>query len=318
MLNIEEIREAQRRIAPYIVKTPLLRMPMLDERLGCQAYIKADNMQVTSAFKIRGALNAILSIPQEKLKSGVVCASSGNHGRGVSYGAKMLGIPATVVMPDTATQVKIDAIRALGAEVVSCRAEERFDVAEKISRETGAEFIPPFNDERVMAGQGTAGLEIAEQQPDLDCVVVPVSGGGLISGISTALRAAAPEMKIYGAEPARIPRYTRSLEAGKPVFVSFQKTIADALVSSIPGDKCFPVVQKNVDQVVDVSDDYVLRAMKLLLLTGKILAEPSSCIGIAAVLEGLIPVRPDEKVCFFVSGGSVGLSQLKVLEDVEA
>lgn len=316
MFNVDQIREAQKRIAPYIVKTPLIRMPMLDEKLGCRAYIKADNMQVTGAFKIRGALNAILSLPPEKLKSGVVCASSGNHGKGVSYGAKMLGIPATVVMPDTATQVKIDAIKVLGAKVILCKAEERFQVAERISRETGAEFIPPFNDEHIMAGQGTAGLEIAQQQPDLDCVIVPISGGGLISGISTALRADAPKMKIYGAEPARIPRYTKSLEAGKPVEVAFQKTIADALVCSKPGDKCFPVVQKNVDRVVDVSDEYVLRATKLLLLTGKILAEPSSCIGIAAVMEGLLPVQPEEKVCFFVSGGSIGLSQLKELENV--
>ena len=167
-----------------------------------------------------------------------------------------------------------------------------------------------------MAGQGTAGIEIAEQEPGLDAVIVPVSGGGLIGGVSEAIRNLAPGMKVYGAEPALLPRYTKSLEAGQRVQVPSSKTIADALVSSMPGEACFPVVRKNVDQVFDVSEEFVLKGMKLLLTEGKILAEPSSCIGIGAVLQGLVPVEKEMSVCFLISGGSVGLSQLAQLETV--
>ena len=181
----------------------------------------------------------------------------------------------------------------------------------------GAAMVPPYNDEYVMAGQGTCGLEIADQAPDLDAVVVPVSGGGLIGGVSTALRTVMPGAKIYGAEPAVLPKYTRSLEAGARVSVESVPTIADALVSNMPGEKCFPVVQKNVDRIFDVTEHDILRGMKLLLTVGKVLAEPSSCIGIAAVLAGQIPVHKEDKVCFVITGGSVGISQLAQLEDVD-
>lgn len=317
MFNVEKILEAQKRIAPYIVETPLLRLPALDSFLGCEVYVKAECMQITGAFKLRGALNAALSLTPEELKNGIVCASSGNHGRGIAYTAKMLGTTATIVMPYTAPEVKVKAIKALGAEVVQCDVTERFAVAEKICKEKNANLIPPYNDERVMAGQGTAGLEIAAQAPDLNMVVVPISGGGLISGVATAIKAKAPYMKVYGAEPAPLPRYTESLKKGEPVAVPAQKTMADALVSQMPGAKCFPVVKETVDEVFPVEDAYMLKAQKLLLLEGKLVAEPSSCIGMGAVLQGLLKVNPKDKVCFLVSGGSVGLSQLAALETIE-
>ena len=315
-VTLTDIRAAQERIAPYIVKTPMLRMKQLDDFLGCEVYVKAENMQVTGAFKLRGALNKSLSLGEEERKAGLVCASSGNHGRALAYTAKLLGTTAAVVIPDTAPPIKVEAIRALGAEVIRSDTETRFEVAEQVCREKHATLVPPFNDELIMAGQGTVGLEIAEQCPEAETVIVPVSGGGLLGGVSAALKAVKPSVKVYGAEPAALPRYSESLKAGRPVKVPKQKTIADALVSMIPGDKCFPVVQANVDAVVPVEDAFILRAMKKLLLDGKLLAEPSSCIGMGAVLQGLIPVRPDEKVCFLVSGGSVGLQQLAMLEDV--
>lgn len=315
-MDLQTIKAARERIAPYIVQTPLIRLTNLDAYLGCQVYVKCECMQNTGAFKLRGAMNKALSLSEEELARGIVCASSGNHGRGIAYAAKMLGTKATIVMPYTAPKVKVEAIKALGAEVVQCETSERFDVAERVRAETGATMVPPYNDEAVMTGQGTAGLEIMEQLPDVDAVVVPVSGGGLIGGVSTAIKGTDSRVKVYGAEPANLPRYSLSLEAGEPRKVEQKPTIADALVSQMPGDKCFPYVKANVDSVSPVSDEYVLKGMKLLLCEGKILAEPSSGIGIGAVLEGKLKFAPTDKVCFLISGGSVGLEQLASLQDV--
>lgn len=315
-LTLDTVRAAHARIAPYIFETPLLRLPALDEALGCEVYVKAECMQITGAFKLRGAMNKALLLSPEQLSRGIVAASSGNHGRGIAYAAKLLGAKATIVMPRTAPQVKQDNIRALGAEVVLCETAERFRVAEALCAERGATMVPPFNDEDVMAGQGTIALEVAAQCPQLDALVVPVSGGGLIGGVSTAMKALAPRVKVFGAEPAALPRYTASLRAGKPVTVEQHKSIADALVAQTPGDKCFPYVRENVDAFADVEDAYLLRAWKLLLTEGKLLCEASSAIGMGAVLQGLLPVRRTDKVCFLVSGGSVALEQLDVLKTV--
>lgn len=315
-MDIQTIRTAKERISSYIVQTPLLRLPSLDPYLGCQVYVKAECMQITGAFKFRGAMNKALSLTKEQLAQGLVAASSGNHGRGIAYAAKLLGTKAVIVMPRTSPAVKIEAIRALGAEVVLCETSQRFEIAEKICAERGAVMIPPFNDETIMAGQGTIGLEVMEQCPDINTLVVPVSGGGLIGGISTAVKAVSPKIRVFGAEPAALPRYSESLKAGQPVMVEQKKSIADALVAQIPGTLCFPYVQRNVDQVVGVEDTWLLKAMKLLLMEGKLLAEPSSCIGIGAILQGLIQVSPEDKVCFVVSGGSVGFEQLDILKEV--
>ena len=315
-MDIQTIKAARERIAPYTVQTPLIRMANLDAFLGCQVYVKAECMQITGAFKLRGAMNRALSLSGEELARGLVCASSGNHGKGIAYAAKALGTKATIVMPYTSPKVKVEAIKALGAEVVQCETSERFDVAERVCAEKGATMVPPYNDEAVMTGQGTAGLEIMEQLPDVNAVVVPVSGGGLIGGVSTAIKSVNCEVKVYGAEPAVLPRYSLSLEAGVPQKVEQKATIADALVSQMPGDKCFPYVKENVDAVYTVGEEYILKAMKMLLCEGKLLAEPSSCIGMAAVLEGKLKFDAEDKVCFLVSGGSVGLEQLSVLQDV--
>ena len=316
-LTIREIQEAQKRIAPFIFKTPVLRIKNLDHFLGCEVYVKAECMQTAGSFKYRGAMNKILSLSSDDLQRGIVAASSGNHGKAVAYASKKLGIPATVVLPYTAAKVKVEMIRSWGAEIIRCDVTERFEVAESLCRERNATLIPPFNDEAIMAGQGTAGLEIMEQCPEPDAVIVPVSGGGLIGGVSAAIKAVSPQVKVYGAEPAVLPRYSASLKAGKPVSVGAGKTIADALVSSIPGNVCFPYAAANTDGFLDVDEDYILKGMKLLLMEGKLLCEPSSAIGIGAVLQKLIPVRPDEKVCFLVSGGSVSLEQISQLENVE-
>ena len=304
------IQEARARIAPYITRTPLLRLRALDEYLGCEVYAKPECLQVTGSFKYRGAMNKILSLSDDQLQRGIVAASSGNHGKAVAYAARMLGVKATIVLPHTAAQVKVDTIQKWGAEVVRCELAERFEVAQRIADETGGAIVPPFNDKAIMAGQGPAGLEIAEDCPDLDAVVIPVSGGGLIGGVSCALKATLPKAKVYGAEPAALPRWTASLAAGQPTSVEKKATVADALVSLIPGDACFPYVAQNVDAFAAVDEEFILKGTKLIVSEGKLVCEPSSGIGAGAILQGLIPVSETDKLCLFVSGGSVSLEQL--------
>ena len=316
-LTIREIKAAGARISPYVIQTPLLRMKNLDQYLGCEVYVKAECMQSTGSFKLRGAMNKILSLSEEELHRGIVAASSGNHGKAIAYACKKLGINATIVLPDSVAKIKEDTIRKWGAEIVKCDVSERFEVAEKLCQERNATLVPPFNDETVMAGQGTAGLEIMEQCPELNLVIVPTSGGGLIGGVSTAIKTVSPGTVVYGAEPAVLPRYSASLKAGKPVPVEKNRTIADALVTQIPGNICFPYVAAHTDGFADVDEEYILKGMKLLLTEGKLLCEPSSGISIGAVLQGLVPVRPTDKVCFFISGGSVSLEQLHQLESIE-
>ena len=238
------------------------------------------------------------------------------RGRAVAYAAQRFGTHACIVMPETAPAVKQAAIRAQCAELVLCDAAERFDVAARLCAERGATMVPPFDDPLVMAGQGTVGLEILEQCPALDALVVPVSGGGLIGGVATAVKALAPHVRVYGAEPEVLPRYRESLRAGHPVQVEQQRSVADALVAQKPGDVCFPYVAANTDGFAPVADDDILRCMKLLLLEGKLLCEPSSAIGMGAALRGQLPLRRTDKVCFVISGGNVALEQLHRLEDV--
>ena len=315
-LRLKEIQDAQVHIAPYIARTPLLRLKNLDEYLGCEVYAKAECMQITGAYKLRGVMNKTLSLTPVELGRGLVAASSGNHGKGLAYAARMLGAKATIVVPNTAAKIKVDAIRDLGAEIVQCEVSERFKVAEAICSERGATLIPPFNDEVVMAGQGTVGLEIMEDCPELSTVIVPVSGGGLIGGVSTAIKAVSPKTRVFGAEPSVLPRYSVSLAVGRPTKVEQKKTIADGLVAQIPGEICFPYVANNTDGFAAVDDAYLLKGWKLLLTEGKLLCEPSSAIGIGAVLQGLLPIQKTDKVCFLISGGNVSLEQLDVLKEV--
>ncbi len=315
-LTIREIEVARNRIAPYITQTPLLRMKNLDQYLGCEVYAKAECMQITGSFKLRGAMNKILSLSEEELRRGIVAASSGNHGKAIAYACKKLGVKATIVLPNSVAKVKEDAIRKWGAEIVKCDVSERFEVAEKLCQERNSTLVPPFNDETVMAGQGTAGLEILDQCPELDMVIVPTSGGGLIGGVSTAIKAVSPGTVVFGAEPAVLPRYSASLRAGKPIMVEKRKTVADALVTQIPGSICFPYVAAHTDGFADVDEEYIIKGMMMLLTEGKLLCEPSSGISIGAILQGLIPVKPTDKICFFISGGSVSLEQLYQLESI--
>lgn len=313
MVTLAAIQQAKQKLAPYIFETPLIRLAGLDELLGCQVYVKAECMQKTNSFKIRGALNKMLSLPAEQLQHGVVAASSGNHGKGVAFAAKLLRIKATIVLPDTAPQIKVDGIRALDAEIVQCKLAERHIIAKNLSDQYGYTVIHPYDDYDIITGQGTAGLEIMEQLPNVDCVVVPIGGGGLIGGIATAVKSMNPQARVIGAEPAVLSRYEKSRKAGKRVLVEERESLADALLTLQPGEKNFPIFQKYVDDVIGVQEEYLARGVKTLLLEGKIMAEPSSAIGIAAALQGSLRITKEDKVCFLVSGGNVSLSQLAKL-----
>ena len=305
MITLQALKAAQEKLKPYIIETPMIRMENLDPLLGCKVYLKPECMQRTNSFKIRGALNKMLSMEAQTLKNGVVAASSGNHGKGVAFVAKHLGIKATIVVPDSTPSIKVAGIEAYGAQIVKCPYEKRHEVAGQLSRDHGYALIHPYDDEAIIAGQGTIGLELMAQLPEIDKVVVPIGGGGLIGGIASAVKLQSSQVQVIGVEPARMPRYTRSLEAGERLLLAPAKSIADAILTLQPGEANFPIVQKYVDQLVAVAEEKIPSGSIELLRTGKILAEFSSAIVIAAALNGQLPVSPEDKVCFVISGGNV-------------
>ena len=308
MLTIDMIRQAKDRIAPYIYETPLLRIPVLDDQLGCQVYVKCENMQKTNAFKLRGAINRLLTLSKEDLAKGVITASSGNHGKATAYAAKCLGVKACVVVPNTIPNIKLDGIRGYGAEVIFAVPSERTAVAKNIRDERECTFISPYDDYEIMAGQGTIGLEIMEQLSDVDTLVIPIGGGGLIGGISTSIKEMNPNIRVIGVEPTNTCRYTKSFAAGKRVKLSSDSTsVADGAGTLIPGERNFPIVQKNVDEIVTVDEEYILKGTKLMLNSGKILIETTSGLVIGAVLQSKLKFHSEEKVVFLLSGGNIAM-----------
>ena len=317
MLTLEEIKKAQARLEPYVYKTPLIRLKNLDQYLHCRVYVKAECMQLTNSFKIRGALNKALQLTPEQLKNGIVTASSGNHGKGVAYAGKMLGVPVTVVIPEHAPKIKLEAVKELGAKVITCEKSQRFVIATKIAEEQQACYIPPFDDYDVMAGQGTAALEILEQLPETTALVSPLGGGGLISGLAVGAKGINHCIKVYGCEPQEFNRYTVSLAAGKPTLIPAGHSIADGIMTMKPGEKNFPIVKQMVDRVCQVKEEFIYKGMKLLLAYGKVLAEPTSSIGMGAVLQGLLEFKQEDNVVFFLSGGNVDLSLIQEIDKIK-
>lgn len=305
MVTLQVLQQAKEKLNPHIIETPVVRMEILDALMGCKVYLKLENIQRTNSFKIRGALNKMLSMRPEALKNGVVAASSGNHGKGVAFVAELLGVKATIVVPESTPNIKVEGIRSYGAEIVKCPYEKRHEVAGKLSRDHGYALIHPYDDEAIIAGQGTIGLELIAQLPEVDQVVVPIGGGGLIGGIATAVKLTAPHVKVIGVEPACMPRYTKSLEAGERVLLEPAHSIADAILTLQPGEANFPIVQKYVDHVVTVAEEEIPDGSTTLLKTGKIAAEFSSAIVLAAALHGRLPVKPEDRVCFVISGGNI-------------
>lgn len=310
--TINDIYEARDRIKPYVKHTPIIRCEKMDEVLGCQIYFKPEMLQITGAFKLRGALNKAMSLPQEKIAKGIIATSSGNHAQGLAYAARILGVKATLVIPVTAPKIKIENTKALGADVIlfdgdtAARWAKVYEMAEKYN------LVPvhAFEDPIVMAGQGTIGLEILEDIKDIETVIVPMGGGGLISGIATAIKESNPKVRVIGAEPALTPKYYMSRINKKPTTLLLKNTIADGLRISVPGKNPYPIIEKYVDEIITVEDYNIIKAMKMIANDAKLIAEPASAICIGALLEGKLKVKPDEKVCSVLSGGNWDLSDL--------
>ncbi len=309
-VTYEDILNARERIEDTVYKTPIVRLPALEAQLGCKVYAKLENMQLTHSFKIRGALNAIRSLSDDALARGIIAGSSGNHGQAVSYLAGKLGIPCVIVVPDTAAPFKVEKIRNNGARLEFCPTEERHAVTDAIAAREGLTVISSADHEHIIAGQGTIGLELNESAIDFTKIIVPTSGGGLLGGISLAVKEGGGNAQVIGVESTQIPRFSTSLEAGEIMIVPQQPTIADALVLNRPGFITFDVVRAYADGVVTVEEDTIIKARKLLLDECKILAELSSSIGLAAALDGKISLTDKDSVCFVISGGNTSLDML--------
>ena len=307
MISLHDVQAARSRIAPHIVRTPLLRIPALDEALGCEVYLKFEGFQVMGAFKIRGAMNKALSLTPEELGRGLVCASSGNHAQGVACAAQRLGTRAVIVMPTNANPVKLAGVKAFGGEVelVGTLSSQREARAAQLVAEEGMVNVHPYADPYVAAGQGTIGLEILEDLPDVHAVAAPIGGGGLISGVATAVKGLNPAVKTIGVEPSGAPRYSVSRAAGKPMELDSVDTIADGTRTDHANPDNFEVIQARVDELCTVDDEHIRRAMGLLMTKARLTVEPSGALPVAAALAGVLPVEKGQKVVFVLSGGNV-------------
>ena len=258
-LTLNHIQQAAERIKPYAHRTPVITNESLNQRVGAQVYLKCENMQKVGAFKFRGACNAVYSLSDDEAKRGVCTHSSGNHAQAFALAAKLRGIPAYIVMPSNAPQVKKDAVAGYGGQITFCEPtlEARESTLERIRLDTGANVVHPYNDERVIAGQGTATLELLDEVPDLDAVIAPVGGGGLLSGTSIAAKGLKPGIRVIAAEPEMADDAYRSMKEGRIIPSNNPKTIADGLLTSL-GTLTFPIIQQNVEQVVTVSEQGII------------------------------------------------------------
>jgi threonine dehydratase len=310
-VGFEEIQKAAERIRPIAKRTPVMTSRSFDAAAGFAGFLKCENFQTGGAFKIRGASNFIFSIPKEDLPRGVVAYSSGNHAQAVAIAARAVGAKATLVMPLDAPQSKMEATRAQGATIVPYDRfrDDRAAIGARISAETGATLVPPFDHPWIIAGQGTAALELLEDVPDLDALVAPIGGGGLMSGCSIAAKHLRPGIRVIGVEPEKGNDVFLSLAAGRRVEVPPPDTIADGLRTPAPGEITFPILQKNVERVALVSDDEIKAAVKFLLARLKILVEPSGAVGVAAALFGRLPPGLG-RVGVILSGGNIDFEAL--------
>jgi threonine dehydratase len=310
-LTLAEIQTARDRIRDSIYLSPCPRSETFSQLTGNLVYLKLDNLQRTGAFKERGALNKLLTLTPEERSRGVIAASAGNHAQGVAYHAGKHGIRAQIVMPLTTPLIKVSATKSYGAEVVlhGANYDESCEEAVRRSQQFGMTFIHPFDDEVVMAGQGTMGLEILEQLPDLEAVVAPIGGGGLISGVACAVKETRPSVKVIGVQPARLPSMKVAIAEGHLVTLSPAATIADGIAVRRAGEKTLPLVQKYVDDIVTVDEEEIANAILLLLEREKTLAEGAGAAAIAALINHKTSLS-GKKVAVLVCGGNIDVSLL--------
>jgi len=308
--TLNDIQQAAERIKPYAHRTPVLTNESLNQKVGAQVYLKCENLQKVGAFKFRGACNAVYSLTDEEAAHGVVTHSSGNHAQALALAAKMRGIPAYIVMPSNAPQVKKDAVAGYGGQITFCEPTltARESTMEGIRQKTGATVVHPYDNEKVIAGQGTAAMELLEDVPDLDVIITPVGGGGLLSGTSIAAMGIKKGIRVIAGEPEKADDAFRSLQAGRIIPSENPKTIADGLLTSL-GALTFPIIQQNVEQIVTVSEEGIIAAMKFVWERAKIIIEPSSAVAIGVLWENKINLH-GLKIGVIISGGNVDLNKL--------
>jgi threonine dehydratase len=307
-ISPQAVRAAAERIRPLARRTPVMTSEAVDERAGCRVFFKCENLQRGGAFKIRGASNLVLSIPPAERERGVVAFSSGNHAQATAIAAKHVGAPATIVMPEDAPRSKMEPTQALGARIVTYNRfrDDREAIAAGVLRETGGTLVPPYDHPAIIAGQGTAGLELLEEIPTLDALVVCIGGGGLISGCSIIAKEINPSIRIFGVEPELANDTWQSIEKGARVTIPPPETIADGLRSPSPGKLTFPVIQRHVEKILLVGEAEIRATARFLLERMKILVEPSGAVAAAAVLFDQLP-RELKSVGVVISGGNVDL-----------
>lgn len=313
MISMNDINNAAGSIADVIRRTPVLTSSTLSVRSGNQVFLKGEHLQPTGAFKIRGATNKVSAAAREGAKQ-IVTASSGNHGQAVAYIAGKIGLEATIVVPENAVSSKVAAIRGYGAHVITCgtTSTARLQKAEALTSADKSVFIPPYDDPLIMAGQGTAGNEILDQIPDVDAIYVPIGGGGLISGIATAVKESKPDVNVIGVEPELANDTYLSIKQGSITSIDYVNTVADGLRASQPGELTFPVMQKYVDDVVLVTEDETIEALVFVLERMKQLIEPSAAVAVAAAMTNKAGLHR-KNVCAVISGGNVAREQLAKL-----
>ena len=305
-VTLHDIEAAAARLLPYIHQTPLISSATLSTLAGFELRLKGEHLQRGGSFKLRGALNKLLTLDSRQREQGVVAFSSGNHAQGVALGARLLGIQATIVMPADAPPAKIAATRGYGAEVVlyDRRREDREVIARGIAEDRGLAIVPPFDDPAIVAGQGTIGLELAAQWPEVEAVLVPISGGGLIAGIATAIKARVAGVRVIGVEPAAADDARQSLRKGEIVRIGVPATVADGLGASAVGRVPFAIMRTLVDEIVTVEDDEIMRTVELLLTRTKQVIEPSGAVTVAAALSGRLDLA-GQRVVAVASGGNI-------------
>ncbi len=308
--TIRELREAADRIKPFVHRTPILTCSSINRICGAQIYFKCENFQKAGAFKIRGATNAVFALRHQEAAKGVATHSSGNHAAALALAARWRGIKAYVVMPEDAPQVKRDAAAEYGAKIIFCEPtlEAREEGLANVTNNTGSVVIHPYNDYRVISGQGTAALELCEEIEDLDLVVAPVGGGGLLSGTAIAVSALSPHTQVIAAEPERANDAYRSFHAGRIIPVNHPDTIADGLRTSL-GELTFPIIRKYVTDIITVSEDAIISAMRLIWERMKIIVEPSASVSLGALLTKA-PQFSGKQIGVILSGGNVDLAHL--------
>lgn len=309
-----DVRSAQVRVTGFTHRTPVLTSRGLDDITSLSCYLKCENFQRSGSFKLRGATNFIQQIPEKDRARGVVAFSSGNHAQAVAYASRVAGIAATIIMPADAPKTKIFNTRDMGARVITFNrlTEDREAIGRRIAAESGATLIPPYDHPWTIAGQGTLALELMEEIPNLDALLVCLGGGGLLSGCALIAKEINPAIRVFGVEPELANDYWLSMRAGKPVRVDGYATIADGLRTPQPGEITFPIVQRLVEDILLVSEEEILDAMKYTLTRLKIVAEPSGVVCVAAAIAGKIPTGI-ERVGLVVSGGNVDLELLAKL-----